>query len=147
VNPSAIAAMREVGIDIASEFPKPWADEVIRAADVVITMGCGDACPIFPDKRYEDWEVADPAGRDLEDVRPIRDDIERRVKELLGQLGVLTGEPRRDRHAGIVSCGARETRAPRPVTTDHDFRGWDGGPWRCWRRAMRGRPIATCASG
>ena len=91
VNPSAIAAMREVGIDIASEFPKPWTDEVIRAADVIITMGCGDACPIFPDKRYEDWEVADPSGQDLEDVRPIRDDIERRVKALLNQLGVLAG--------------------------------------------------------
>ena len=91
VNPSAIAAMREVGIDIASAFPKPWTDEVIRAADVVITMGCGDACPIFPDKRYEDWEVTDPAGREVEDVRPIRDDIERRVKALLNQLGVLAG--------------------------------------------------------
>ena len=89
VNPAAIGAMREVGIDIASEFPKPWTDEVIRAADVVITMGCGDSCPIFPGKRYEDWEVADPAGQELEDVRSIRDDIEGRVKVLLGQLGVL----------------------------------------------------------
>ena len=91
INPAAIAAMREVGIDIASEFPKPWTDEVVRAADVVITMGCGDACPIFPGKRYEDWEVADPAGHELVDVRAIRDDIEERVKVLLGQLGVLSG--------------------------------------------------------
>ena len=91
INPAAIAAMREVGIDIASEFPKPWTDEVVRAADVVITMGCGDACPIFPGKRYEDWEVADPAGLELVDVRAIRDDIEERVKVLLGQLGVLSG--------------------------------------------------------
>ena len=91
VNPAAIAVMREVGIDIASEFPKPWTDEIIQAADVVITMGCGDACPIFPGKRYEDWEVTDPAGQAVEDVRPIRDDIEQRVKRLLDQLGVVSG--------------------------------------------------------
>jgi len=88
VNPAAIEAMREVGIDIQSEFPKPWTDEIIQAADVIITMGCGDACPIFPGKRYEDWEVEDPAGQDVEHVRPIRDDIESRVKALLIQLGV-----------------------------------------------------------
>jgi protein-tyrosine-phosphatase len=88
VNPAAIEAMREVGIDIKREFPKPWTDEVIRAADVIITMGCGDACPTFPGKRYEDWEVEDPAGQDVEQVRPIRDDIESRVKVLLTQLGV-----------------------------------------------------------
>lgn len=89
VNPAAIEAMGEVGIDIKSEFPKPWTDEVIRAADVIITMGCGDACPVFPGKRYEDWEVEDPAGQDIEHVRPIRDDIESRVKVLLKQLGVI----------------------------------------------------------
>jgi arsenate reductase len=89
VNPAAIEAMGEVGIDIKSEFPKPWTDEVIRAADVIITMGCGDACPVFPRKRYEDWEVEDPAGQDIEHVRPIRDDIESRVKVLLKQLGVI----------------------------------------------------------
>jgi protein-tyrosine-phosphatase len=89
VNPSAVAAMREVDIDITAEFPKPWTDEIIRAADVVITMGCGDTCPIFPDKRYEDWAVSDPAGREVEEVRPIRDEIERRVKDLLMQLGVI----------------------------------------------------------
>ena len=88
VNPSAIEAMREVGIDIAAEFPKPWTDEIVRAADVVVTMGCGDACPIFPGQRYEDWELADPAGRDLDDVRPIRDEIGRRVRELLASIEV-----------------------------------------------------------
>jgi arsenate reductase len=88
VNPAAVEAMREVGIDIKGEFPKPWTDEVIRAADVIITMGCGDACPIFPGKRYEDWEVEDPAGQEVEHVRPIRDDIESRVKALLAQFGV-----------------------------------------------------------
>jgi arsenate reductase len=88
INPAAIEAMREVGIDIKGEFPKPWTDEVIGAADVIITMGCGDACPIFPGKRYEDWEIEDPAGQDVEHVRPIRDDIESRVKALLIQLGV-----------------------------------------------------------
>ena len=90
VNPSAVAAMAERGIDITSEFPKPWTDEIVQAADVVITMGCGDACPIFPGKRYEDWEVADPAGESLEAVRPIRDDVERRVRALLAELEVPT---------------------------------------------------------
>ncbi|RAO37461.1 Arsenate reductase (glutaredoxin) [Micromonospora saelicesensis] len=88
VNPAAIAAMAERGIDIAAEFPKPWTDEIIRAADVVITMGCGDACPVFPGTRYENWDLDDPAGRDLADVRPIRDDIERRVRRLLDDLHV-----------------------------------------------------------
>lgn len=88
VNPSAVAAMAERGIDISGEFPKPWTDEVVRAADVVITMGCGDACPIFPGKKYEDWELADPAGMAVEDVRPVGDEIERRVLALLDQLHV-----------------------------------------------------------
>ena len=88
VNPSAILAMAEVGIDITGEFPKPWTDEIVRAADVVVTMGCGDACPLFPGKRYEDWELADPAGQDVDAVRPIRDEIEQRVRGLLGDLGV-----------------------------------------------------------
>jgi len=88
VNPAAVAAMHEVGIDIASEFPKPWTDEIVRAADVVVTMGCGDACPLFPGTRYEDWELEDPAGQGVEAVRPIRDEIERRVRALLGELGV-----------------------------------------------------------
>ncbi len=88
VNPAAIEAMRERGIDISKEFPKPWTDEVVRAADVVITMGCGDACPVYPGKRYQDWVLDDPAGLDLEDVRPIRDEIERRVRHLLTELNV-----------------------------------------------------------
>jgi arsenate reductase len=88
VNPAAIAAMAERGIDIAGEFPKPWTDETVRAADVVITLGCGDACPVFPGKRYEEWVLADPAGWDLEGVRPIRDEIERRVRHLLDELSI-----------------------------------------------------------
>lgn len=88
VNPSAVAAMAERGIDISTEYPKPWTDEVVRAADVVVTMGCGDACPIFPGKRYEDWILDDPAGQDVEQVRPVRDEIERRVRQLLEELSV-----------------------------------------------------------
>jgi len=88
LNPAAIAAMGERGIDISGEYPKPWTDEVVRAADVVVSMGCGDACPIFPGKRYEDWVLDDPAGMTVEDVRPVRDEIERRVRTLLGELGV-----------------------------------------------------------
>ena len=88
VNPAAVAAMRERGIDISQEFPKPWTDETVRAADVVITMGCGDACPIFPGKRYEEWVLEDPAGQDVAAVRPIRDEIERRVRTLLDELSV-----------------------------------------------------------
>nr|MDT0662584.1 arsenate reductase ArsC [Micromonospora sp. DSM 115978] len=90
VNPAAIAAMAERGIDIAAEFPKPWTDEIVRAADVVVTMGCGDACPVFPGTRYQNWDLADPAGRGVADVRPIRDEIERRVRELLDELHVPT---------------------------------------------------------
>jgi protein-tyrosine-phosphatase len=88
VNPAAIAAMAEVGIDISREFPKPWTDEIVQAADVVVTMGCGDACPLFPGKRYEDWELDDPAGQGVETVRPIRDEIGVRVRRLLSELGV-----------------------------------------------------------
>jgi protein-tyrosine-phosphatase len=88
LNPAAVAAMTERGIDITQEFPKPWTDEIVQAADVVITMGCGDACPIFPGKRYEDWALDDPAGQGLDDVRPIRDEIQRRVLHLLDELGV-----------------------------------------------------------
>jgi arsenate reductase (thioredoxin) len=88
INSSAVLAMEEVGIDITGEFPKPWTDEIVRAADVVITMGCGDACPLYPGKRYEDWELADPAGQDLDAIRPIRDEIERRVRVLLASLDV-----------------------------------------------------------
>jgi protein-tyrosine-phosphatase len=91
VNPAAIAAMDEIGIDIGREFPKPWTDEIVQAADVVVTMGCGDACPLFPATRYEDWELEDPAGRGIEAVRPIRDAIEARVRGLLTSLDVPTG--------------------------------------------------------
>lgn len=86
INPSAVAAMAEVGIDITDEFPKPWTDEIVRAADVVVTMGCGDECPYHPGKRYEDWELVDPAGQDLAAVRPIRDEIRDRVANLLESL-------------------------------------------------------------
>ena len=88
INPSAIRAMAEVGIDITGEHPKPWTDDIVRAADVVITMGCGDACPFHPGTRYVDWELDDPAGQDVEAVRPIRDEIERHVRHLLDELGV-----------------------------------------------------------
>jgi len=88
VNPAAIEAMAEVGIDIAGELPKLWTDDRVRAADVVITMGCGDTCPIFPGQRYEDWPLDDPAGQGVDAVRPIRDEIEQRVRALLAQLEV-----------------------------------------------------------
>jgi arsenate reductase (thioredoxin) len=90
VNPVAVEAMAEVGIDIAREFPKPWTEEAVRAADVVVTMGCGDACPFYPGKRYEDWALDDPHGQPIEAVRPIRDAIEHRVRTLLAELGVST---------------------------------------------------------
>ena len=86
INPAAVEAMAEVGVDLSDEFPKPLKDEFVRAADAVITMGCGDACPVYPGKRYEDWELEDPAGKDLETVRRIRDEIEERVRVLLGEL-------------------------------------------------------------
>ncbi|MGI8728163.1 MAG: arsenate reductase ArsC [Solirubrobacterales bacterium] len=86
INPAAREAMAEVGVDIGREFPKPLTDDTVEAADAVITMGCGDACPFFPGKRYEDWELEDPAGKDLETVRRIRDEIEVRVRALLDEL-------------------------------------------------------------
>ena len=88
INPAAVQAMAEVGIDITDEYPKPWTDEIVQAADVVITMGCGDACPIFPGKRYVNWELPDPAGQSVHAVRPIRDNIEERVRRLLAELNV-----------------------------------------------------------
>ena len=88
VNPSAVQAMAEVGIDISGEHPKRWTEEIVRTADVVVAMGCGDACPVFPGKRYEDWALADPAGKGVADVRPIRDEIGARVRRLLDSLGV-----------------------------------------------------------
>lgn len=97
INPAVVSAMEELGLDLSKEFPKPLTDEVVQAADVVITMGCGDACPIYPGKRYVDWEVPDPAGQPLETVRAIRGDIQRRVEELLAEMrierGVLPATP------------------------------------------------------
>ena len=88
INPVAIAVMSEVGIDITGEFPKPWNDDIVRAADVVVTMGCGDACPVYPGKRYEDWSLDDPAGLDVEAVRRIRDEIRVHVELLIVSLGI-----------------------------------------------------------
>jgi len=86
INPAVMAAMSEIGLDLSKEFPKPLTDESVHAADVVITMGCGDACPFYPGKRYLDWELEDPAGKVIADVRPIRDEIDRRVRGLLEEL-------------------------------------------------------------
>jgi protein-tyrosine-phosphatase len=86
INPAVVEAMEELGVDMGEEFPKPLTDEVVRAADVVITMGCGDACPIYPGKRYEDWVLGDPAGQDLETVRRIRDELDERVQKLISEL-------------------------------------------------------------
>lgn len=88
INLDAIAAMSEVGIDISRGFSKPWTEEVLQAADVVVTMGCGDACPLYPGKRYEDWEIEDPAGKPIDEVRRIRDEIGMKVLDLLSQLGI-----------------------------------------------------------
>ncbi len=86
INPAVAAAMAEIGLGVAREFPKPLTEEVTRAADVIVTMGCGDACPVYPGKRYLDWDLPDPSGRDLETVRSIRDEIDRRAQDLLGGL-------------------------------------------------------------
>jgi arsenate reductase (thioredoxin) len=88
INPTAVEAMAEVGVDITGNQPRPWTEEILEAADVVVTMGCGDTCPVLPGKRYLDWELTDPAGKGIEDVRPIRDDIRGRVAGLLDELGV-----------------------------------------------------------
>ncbi len=88
INPSAVEAMAEKGIDIADQYPKPWTDETVGVADVIVSMGCGDACPVLPGKRYLDWELEDPAGKGVDSVRPIRDDIEQRVRGLMAELGV-----------------------------------------------------------
>jgi arsenate reductase len=86
VNPAVVAVMREVGIDVSREIPKKLRDEAVAEADVVVTMGCGDACPYYPGRRYLDWELDDPAGKTVEQIRPIRDEIDRRVRELLSDL-------------------------------------------------------------
>ncbi|RSD11766.1 arsenate reductase ArsC [Amycolatopsis eburnea] len=86
INPAVREAMAEIGLDLSREVPKKLTTDAVEAADVVITMGCGDACPVFPGKRYLDWQLEDPAGKGVEDVRPIRDEIDRRVRELLAEL-------------------------------------------------------------
>ena len=88
VNPSAVAVMDELGIDITAQEPQRWTDDMVSSVDVVITMGCGDTCPVFPGVRYVDWQLDDPAGKPVDQVRPVRDDIERRVRGLLDELGV-----------------------------------------------------------
>ncbi|HUK96218.1 MAG TPA: arsenate reductase ArsC [Gaiellaceae bacterium] len=90
INPAVVEAMTEIGVDMSEEFPKPLTDEVVRAADVVITMGCGDACPIYPGKKYEDWELEDPDGKDIATVRRIRDEIDTRVQHLIDELTEAT---------------------------------------------------------
>ena len=92
LNPAVVAVMAELGIDISAELPKPLTDDAVRDSDVVITMGCGDACPFYPGKRYLDWALDDPAGKGVDDVRPIRDEINRRVQGLLAEL-VVPGAP------------------------------------------------------
>ena len=99
VNPAAVEAMAEVGIDISGERPKVLTTDAVEASDVVITMGCGDACPIFPGKRYLDWELADPAGKGVESVRPIRDEIEQRIRTLVAEL-TAPAAPERSPHPG-----------------------------------------------
>ncbi|WP_342748641.1 arsenate reductase ArsC [Nonomuraea indica] len=91
INPAVVEVMHERGIDITGEFPEPWTSEIVQAADVVVTMGCGDACPVSPGKRYLDWDLDDPDGKTIEQIRPIRDDIERRVRALLADIGVPAG--------------------------------------------------------
>ena len=117
INPAAIAAMVEVGIDISSEFPKPWTDEIVSAADVVVTMGCGDECPYYPGKRYEDWELEDPAGQGVEAVRPIRDEIRTRrgkpSSESRCRLDSLTSRAQLDRALGHAGSGDRDRRRDR----------------------------------
>lgn len=88
INHAAAQAMLEKGVDITGEIPRRWSDEIVRTADVVVTMGCGDACPVYPGKRYVDWEVDDPAGRSIKEIRPIRDDLEQRVRGLLADLDI-----------------------------------------------------------
>jgi arsenate reductase len=90
INPSVRAVMAELGLDLSAEYPKPLTDDVVRAADVVITMGCGDTCPVYPGKRYLDWDLPDPAGKSVEEIRPVRDEIDRRVRALLEQVVAAT---------------------------------------------------------
>jgi arsenate reductase len=100
LNAAAVTVMAEVGIDISRELPKPWTEDVVRAVDVVVTMGCGDACPVFPGKRYVAWELEDPAGESVDVVRTIRDEIERPVRGLLTELGVVDASRVSEDHEG-----------------------------------------------
>ena len=93
LNPRVVEAMTEIGVDVGAEYPKPLTGAMVKAADVVITMGCGDACPIYPGKRYEDWELEDPAGKDIETVRRIRDEIDGRVRDLVARLTPAPNAP------------------------------------------------------
>ena len=129
INPAVIDAMEELGVDMREEFPKPLTDEFVRAADMVITMGCGDACPIYPGKRYEDWTLDDPAGQDLETVRRIRDEIDTRVRKLVSDL---LAQDRRSRRR-CSRRGDRDLRA-RLRRLRRDRRG---------RRTRRPRPTAS----
>ena len=95
INPAVLQAMAELGLDLSHEFPKPLTDHAVQAADVVITMGCGDTCPVYPGKHYEDWDVPDPAGQSLEDIRPIRDAIDRHVRQLLNEVLPTGSHPTR----------------------------------------------------
>jgi len=117
INPAAVAAMAEVGIDIAAEVPKILTPESVQLSDVVISMGCGDTCPYYPGKRYEDWVLNDPAGQGIEAVRPIRDEIHKRVETLLAELGIHPDPP--DVH------DSQERLNPIPVHTDASHAGRD----------------------
>ncbi len=107
INPAVVRAMAEVGLDLSREFPKPLTGDQVQAANLVITMGCGDACPVYPGKRYLDWDLPDPAGLPLDQVRPIRDDIQRRVRRLLAELGAepAPNPPRAVQALAIVRPG------------------------------------------
>ena len=145
VNPLVVEAMAELGLDMSEEFPKPLTDEVVRAADAVITMGCGDACPIYPGKRYEDWELADPADAEsIEAVRAIRDEIRGRVTGLLDELGVPVVPGRRRRLSGTWTRGAASEPhvAPPPGREEEALEGHLrpvglGPAMRCGRRRRR----------
>ena len=137
VNPAVVEAMEELGVDMSEEFPKPLTDEVVRAADVVITMGCGDACPIYPGKRYEDWELDDPAGQDLETVRRIRDELDRRVQTLIGELLP-------DDAAAADAVAARSRGCSRPSSSARS-RSSSPAAARSWSTRRR-RRSATSAS-
>ena len=125
LNRAAVAAMAEKGIDISRELPQPWADEIVRAADVIVTMGCGDACPVYPGKRYVDWELDDPAGKLVEEVRPIRDDIEQRVR---GPHGGTRGLFRAERVGSVRLRSSRTSTA----TCPRSRRSWRTRPRSAW---------------